>query len=89
MRAISRESAGRRAGQGVCVAPHGEPYLGDYQAITWPKGAITHSTDLALQRGVLIRGKVTELTSHQPVAGAIVALRAPATADAGVRESVR
>jgi RNA polymerase sigma factor (sigma-70 family) len=66
------------------VAPHGEPYLGASQGIAWPKGAITHSTDLALQRGVLVRGKVTELTSHQPVAGAIVALRGPATTDTSV-----
>jgi RNA polymerase sigma factor (sigma-70 family) len=62
------------------IAPRGEPYLGASQAITWPKGAITHSTELALERGVLIRGKVTELLSHQPVAGAIVTLCAPAPA---------
>jgi RNA polymerase sigma factor (sigma-70 family) len=66
------------------VAPHGEPYLGASQGIAWPKGAITHSTDVALQRGVLVRGKVTELFSHQPVAGAIVAIRGPSTTDTSV-----
>ena len=77
---------GGAQGSVYAVAPRGEPYL--WSALPahhgWPKGAITHSTDLALPRGVLIRGKVTELTSHQPVAGAVVALRAPATADTSV-----
>jgi RNA polymerase sigma factor (sigma-70 family) len=75
---------GGAQGSVYAVAPRGEPYLGATQPITWPKGAITYSTDLALPRGVLIRGKVAELTSHQPVAGAIVAVRAPATSDTSV-----
>jgi RNA polymerase sigma factor (sigma-70 family) len=75
---------GGAQGTVYAVAPHGEPYLGAREPVTWPKGAITHSTDLVLERGVLIRGKVTELLSHQPVAGAIVALRAPDTTDTSV-----
>jgi RNA polymerase sigma factor (sigma-70 family) len=80
------QSHPRGGAQGTvsAFAPHGEPYLSDSQLVQWPKGAITHSIDLALKRGVLIRGKVTELLSHQPVAGAIVALRFPRTEDAGV-----
>ena len=35
----------------------------------WPKGAVEQSLDLALPRGVLIRGKVTEEGSGPPVAG--------------------
>ena len=42
------------------------------RAFDWPKGAIEQSVDLALPRGVLIRGKVTEEGSGKPVAGATV-----------------
>ena len=54
------------------VAPAGQPYLGVSKAFEWPKGAIEHSLDLSLPRGVLIRGKVTEQDSHRPVPGASV-----------------
>ncbi len=36
----------------------------------WPKGAVEYPIDLALPRGVVIRGKVTEEGSGKPVAGA-------------------
>ena len=52
--------------------PAGQPYLGDSKTFAWPKGAIEHSLDLSLPRGVLIRGKVTEEGSHHPVAEARV-----------------
>ena len=74
---------GPAQGSVSAFAPHGQPYLSATQFIQWPKGAITHSTDLVLERGVIIRGRVTELTSHQPVAGALVALRALVAANAG------
>ena len=45
--------------------PAGQPYLGASKSFEWPKGAIEHSLDLSLPRGVLIRGKVTEEGSHQ------------------------
>ena len=39
----------------------GPPYLGTSTAIfDWPKGTLEHRIDLALHRGVLIRGKVVE-----------------------------
>jgi hypothetical protein len=57
----------------VNTGPHaGQPYLGASKSFEWPKGAIEHSVDLSLPRGVLIRGKVTEEGSHHPVAGASV-----------------
>ena len=39
----------------------------------WPKGAVEQSLDLALPRGAVIRGKVTEEGSGTPVAAAAVA----------------
>ena len=52
--------------------PEGEPYLMDHKRIEWPKGALEQSLELALPRGVLIRGKVTEEGSGKPVPGAMV-----------------
>ncbi len=52
--------------------PDGQPYLSATQSFAWPKGAIEHSVDLALPRGILIRGHVTEEGSGKPVAGAAV-----------------
>ena len=42
------------------------------QEFEWPKGAVEHPVDLALPRGVVIRGKVTEEGSGKPVAGAML-----------------
>jgi acetyl esterase/lipase len=52
--------------------PEGQPYLIAQKGFDWPKGAVEQSVDLALPRGVLIRGKVTEEGSGKPVPGAIV-----------------
>jgi RNA polymerase sigma factor (sigma-70 family) len=56
----------------VAWAPGGQLYLSDSKRVEWPKGAVEQSVDLALPRGVVIRGKVTEKGSNQPVAGALV-----------------
>lgn len=51
----------------------GEPYVALVHALTWPKtGAARHEIQLALRRGVLIRGIITEAGSGQPVANASV-----------------
>ena len=52
--------------------PEGQPYLVLTRSIDWPKGAVEQSLDLALPRGVAIRGRVTIEGSGQPVAGATV-----------------
>jgi RNA polymerase sigma factor (sigma-70 family) len=56
------------------VPPTGQPYLERSKRLPRPKGAVDYSVDLALPRGVLIRGKVSEQSSGKPIAGAIVTL---------------
>jgi protocatechuate 3,4-dioxygenase beta subunit len=53
--------------------PQGQPYLPASKGIEWPKGALEQSVDIALPRGISIRGKVTEAGSGKPVPGAAVA----------------
>jgi len=52
--------------------PEGQPYLIAPKHLEWPKGALEQSFDIALPRGVLIHGKVTEEGSGKPVPGASV-----------------
>jgi RNA polymerase sigma factor (sigma-70 family) len=53
--------------------PRGEPYLIAHKGFQWPQGAVLRQTvDLALARGVVVRGKVTEARSGRPVARAFV-----------------
>jgi RNA polymerase sigma factor (sigma-70 family) len=54
------------------AAPDGQSYLHAAANLAWPKGATEQAVDLALPRGVLIRGKVTEEGTGQPVADALV-----------------
>jgi RNA polymerase sigma factor (sigma-70 family) len=56
----------------AAYAPDGEPYLALQKELTWPKGAVKQELKLALPRGVLIRGNVTDTASGKPVAGASV-----------------
>jgi protocatechuate 3,4-dioxygenase beta subunit len=52
------------------MAPEGQPNIGVSKSFDWPNGAVEYPIDLALPRGVVIRGKVTEEGSGKPVAGA-------------------
>jgi hypothetical protein len=54
------------------LPPEGQPYLPDFKTVDWPKGAVAYTTDLSLQRGLILRGKVTEHGSGRHVAGAVV-----------------
>jgi hypothetical protein len=56
----------------VAFAPDHTPYLRTSITLEWPKGSIEQSVDIALTRGVLLRGKLTEAGSGKPVAGAKV-----------------
>jgi protocatechuate 3,4-dioxygenase beta subunit len=53
-------------------APVGEPYLAVEQRFQWPAGKVSKQLDVKLPRGVLIRGKITEVGSGKPVKGAAV-----------------
>jgi RNA polymerase sigma factor (sigma-70 family) len=50
--------------------PDGSPYLARAKSVDWPKGQAKYEVEVALPRGVLIRGKVTEAVSGKPVSGA-------------------
>ncbi len=54
------------------ASPDGAPYLVAEKDGEWPKGAVEQSVNLALTRGVMVRGKVTEEGTGRPVAGAVV-----------------
>jgi RNA polymerase sigma factor (sigma-70 family) len=67
----------------IADPPDGQPYMRITKRIVWPKGAITHSIDVALPRGVMMRGKVTEKGSGRPISAAIVGYRPRWTANDG------
>jgi hypothetical protein len=52
--------------------PEGQPYLIAKGQVGWPKGALEQTLNLALPRGVLVHGKVTEEGSGKPLPGAHV-----------------
>jgi RNA polymerase sigma factor (sigma-70 family) len=54
------------------AAPDGQPYLHASARLDWPKSVAERTVDLALPRGVVFRGKVTEEGTGQPVADAMV-----------------
>ena len=57
------------------AAPNGQPYFNASENRTWPRGAAEQVVDLALPRGVLIRGKVTDEGTGQPIADVMVSFR--------------
>jgi hypothetical protein len=58
---------------GVRVYPAGgTPYLAVTKDLAWPRGAVRQRLDLALPRGVLVRGRVVEEGPGRPVAGATI-----------------
>jgi hypothetical protein len=56
----------------IAYSPPGEPYCNVQQQFRWPRGVVRHTLDLALPRGVLVRGTVTDEATGRPVAGALV-----------------
>jgi RNA polymerase sigma factor (sigma-70 family) len=57
-------------------APDGEPYMPASQGVHFDKGMVRREVEIALPRGVLLRGKITEAETGKPVAGAIVTYNA-------------
>jgi hypothetical protein len=53
-------------------SPDPGPYLIAGKQGAWPKGAVEQSVDLALPRGTVLHGKVTEEGTGRPIAGAVV-----------------
>jgi hypothetical protein len=56
----------------TAYAPDGEPYLNPIKHLEWPKGTVQQEIEIALPRGILVRGTVTEKASGKPVHGATV-----------------
>jgi RNA polymerase sigma factor (sigma-70 family) len=54
------------------VTADDRPYVWQHAELVWPKGAVRHQLNIALKRGVLVRGKLTEAASGKPVAGALI-----------------
>jgi protocatechuate 3,4-dioxygenase beta subunit len=67
--------------------PEGQPYLMANGNVNWLKGALEQTLNIALPRGVPIRGRVTEEGSGKPVPGALVDFttrRGPSGRDQGM-----
>ncbi len=65
----------------AAYVPEGQPYMNATTGtfpFAWPKGAVEHRVDLALERGTVLRGKVVEEGSGRPVAGACAPLHGAA-----------
>jgi protocatechuate 3,4-dioxygenase beta subunit len=56
----------------ISANPGNGPYLRFVTTFPWPQAAVQHTLNIALPRGVLVRGKVTEEGTGKPVAGALV-----------------
>jgi RNA polymerase sigma factor (sigma-70 family) len=67
----------------------GIPYLAAYRQGDWPKGAVKQEVDVALPRGVVVRGKVVEAGTGKTLLSATVAFvpRSAATAE-GLRKAL-
>src|SRR4030095_16045765 len=50
----------------------GTAFLATYQKLDWPAGAATHTMEVRVPRGVLVRGRVLEEGTERPVPGARV-----------------
>jgi hypothetical protein len=56
-------------------APEGAPYLGIVRDVPWPADATRRQVELALPRGVLVHGVVTDADSGKPVPEAHIQFR--------------
>jgi hypothetical protein len=51
----------------TAYAPEGELYLDPIKHLEWPKGAVQQEIEIALPRGILVRGTVREKASGKDV----------------------
>src|SRR5262249_55286973 len=58
--------------QVFATPPDGAPYLILKKFTDWPKGAVRHTFNLALPRGILVSGKIADAGSGKPLVGAEV-----------------
>jgi RNA polymerase sigma factor (sigma-70 family) len=57
----------------TAIAPDGQPYLHRSRELAWPKGhRVQQGLNLALPRGVMVRGRIVEQPGGRPVAGACI-----------------
>jgi hypothetical protein len=56
----------------MAYPPDGQPYLIASGRVDWPKGALEQTLNIALPKGTLVHGKVTEAGTGKPVRGARV-----------------
>jgi RNA polymerase sigma factor (sigma-70 family) len=61
----------------ISADPGNGPYLRFLKTFPWPQAAFQHTLNIALPRGVLVRGKVTQEGSGKPVASASVYYHEP------------
>ncbi|HZU35549.1 MAG TPA: sigma-70 family RNA polymerase sigma factor [Gemmataceae bacterium] len=74
---------------GIAAFPaDGTPYLTLVKGITWPKGAVKHTVDMRLPRGVLVRGTITETGSGRPIARASIQYQPRSDNKAPLRDKV-
>jgi RNA polymerase sigma factor (sigma-70 family) len=59
----------------TAAAADGMPYVGFQKFDQFPEGASRHEVNLYLERGEVVRGRVVELGSGKPVAGARIVYR--------------
>ncbi len=77
---------GREFGNIKAQSADALPYLNVSKSFNWPKGAVEHTVDLALPRGVVIRGKITEDGTGKPIVGAVVLFTPYSSARANKQE---
>jgi hypothetical protein len=56
----------------AAYAADGHPYMTLRKNFPWPKGAVKHTVDMKLPRGILVRGKVTEAGSGKALEAAAI-----------------
>ena len=68
-------------------ATAGEPYLSAAHEFEWAPGRVEFSVDFTLNRGITVRGRVTEEGSGWPIAGCYVCFASRSERGEDVRES--